>query len=796
MPRSGSPEDDPSPRRATRLRLAIRLGGAAAAFLLLLLCGAAAAFWWTLPPTSQTLRIADLSHPVSVSLDGYGIPHITAATAEDAAAALGFLHARDRMFQMELMRRVGSGRVAEIAGPAGLPIDRMMRVLGVRERAAAAYTVLPATTRALLDAYARGVNAEIAARGRFIAPEFLLLGAPEPWTPVDSLLWGRLMALTLGGNWRTELARLASSDHIPLQRQLALQPAQASALPPQASWQQPTADPVLRRLASDLDKSLPRFPAAYTLPSEASDEWAVDGAHSTTGAPLLAGDPHLALGFPGIWYLARISRPGGVLTGATAPGAPFLVLGQNTHIAWSFTSNEADTQDLFIEHPAPGGGYMTPDGPRPFTIRTERIRVRGRPDVVITVRATRHGPVISDAVPDPHGRLLAVAMEALAPTTAEHQDIAAGLAALDNATGIDQAGQAAATSAAPVQNLLVADRSRIALFTTGMVPLRRAGDGSFPVDGANGAHDWIGAASGEALPHVVGSASGHLLNGNERTAGPGFPIDMGRDWPGDWRARRIRALLERSPRYDVDDFVRMQTDVTSAFASATLPGLLARRLRPPATSRAAAALGLLADWDGRMSAEAPQPLIFNAWMQRFVADRLREGGIDQGIIGPWPDFTAFLLSDVGRAECPDCDRALLRALDEATAAIAASQGENPHTWRWSGPHVAVFENAFLHALPLAGRVARRTIAIPGDDTTLFRAGNGSLGDLTATHGAAYRGVYDLADPRRSRYIATPGQSGNWLSARAWNLMHRWASGDSMMIPERPVTISAAATLLP
>ena len=762
----------------------------------------AGALWWTLPPTRQTLRIASLSGPVDVSLDGYGIPRIQARSAEDAAAALGFLHARDRMFQMELMRRVGSGRVSEIAGRAALPLDRMMRVLGLRVRAAAAYPVLPPATRRLLDAYARGVNAEIAARGRFIAPEFLLLGPPEPWTAVDSLLWGRLMALTLSGNWRTELARLALSDRVPLQRQLALQPVQTTALPPQAML----ADPALFRLAADLDRSLPRYPAAYTLPGEASDEWAVDGAHSVTGAPLLAGDPHLALGFPGLWYLARIARPGGVLTGATAPGTPFLVLGQNTHIAWSFTSNEADTQDLFIEqpepltNPSPGGGYLTPDGLRPFVIRTERIRVRGAADVVMTVRETRHGPVVSDAlpyaVPELHGRLLAVAMEALAPTSTEHEDIAAGLSALDDATTIEQAGRAAAATAAPVQNLLVADRTGIAMFTTGMVPIRRAGDGSVPVEGADGAHDWVGAASGTALPHTEAPASGHLLNGNERTAGPDFPVYLGRDWPGDWRARRIRALLAQTARYDVDDFVRMQTDVTSAFATATLPGLLARHLQAPAASPSATALGLLAGWDGRMTADAPQPLIFNAWMQQFVADRLRAGRIDQGVVGPWPDFATLLLSDAGRRACPDCDQALLHAIEEACSDVARSQGSNPHAWRWSGPHVAVFDNAFLRALPLVGRIAQRSIGVAGDDTTLFRAGNGALGDFTASHGAAYRGVYDLASPGRSRYVATPGQSGNWLLANAWNLMQRWASGDSMMIPERPGTISATATLLP
>ena len=602
---------------------AIALGAVATIGILLV----AVALWLTLPDREQVLRIPGLGHPVAVSFDTVGIPRIEAASAEDAAAALGFVHARDRMFQMELMRRVGSGRVSEIAGRAALPIDRMMRTLGLRIRAAAAYPMLPPSDRRLLEAYARGVNAEIAARGRFIAPEFLLLGPPEPWTPTDSLLWGRLMALTLGANWRTELARLAASSRLPLGRQLALRPASGDVPPPQASL----ADPRLASLAAELDRRLPRFPAAFTLPEEASDEWAVDGAHSLTGAPLLAGDPHLALGFPAVWYLARITRPGAVLTGATAPGAPFLVIGQNGHIAWTFTSSEADTEDLFIEHPGPAGTYLAPDGPRPIVTRRETIRVRGGPASVITIRETRHGPLISDIMPDMNDRhgqglLLAVSMEALAPVTPTHQDAATSLFALDDAVSVAQAGAVAATSTAPVQNLLVADRSRIAQFTTGIVPIRRQGDGSFPQDGADGAHDWIASASGDSLPHVLSPAGGHLLNGNERTSPTGFPVFMGRDWPDDWRARRIRTLLTSRPRHDVAGFAGMQSDTASAFAAALLPGLLSRLAAHPPDEFPARALALLHGWDGSMSAAAPQPLIFNAWMQRFVADMLQRDG--------------------------------------------------------------------------------------------------------------------------------------------------------------------------
>ncbi len=789
-------------RSGRRRGPALGIAGLAAAGLAAVLATgivlAAILLWRTLPGRDQTLRIPGLGHPVAITFDAVGIPRIEAGSAEDAAAALGFAHARDRMFQMELMRRVGSGRISEIAGRAALPLDRMMRTLGLRVRAEAAYPMLPPHDRRLLDAYARGVNAEIAARGRFIAPEFLLLGPPEPWTPTDSLLWGRLMALSLGANWRTELARLAASSRLPLTRQLALRPVSGDVPAPQAS----VADPSLTRLAAELDRRLPRFPAAFTLPDEASDEWAVDGAHSQTGAPLLAGDPHLALGFPAVWYLARISRPGAVLTGATAPGAPFLVIGQNGHIAWTFTSSEADTQDLFIEHPGPPGTYLTPDGPHPFLTRRETIRVRGQPDSVLTVRETRHGPLISDILPDMtdghgQGRLLAVAMEALAPVTPTHRDAASSLFALGDAASVEQAGAVAATSTAPVQNLLVADRTRIAQFTTGIVPIRKGGDGSFPQDGADGAHDWIASASGDRLPHVVAPTSGHLLNGNERTSPLDFPVYMGRDWPDDWRARRIRVLLASRPRHDVAGFAGMQSDTASAFAAAVLPDLLSRLAAHPPDEFPARALALLRGWDGSMSAAAPQPLIFNAWMQRFVADTLQRDGIAEAVAAPWPDFAAFLLSARGAVWCGgDCTPALLRALDAATARIAEIQGNDPASWRWSAAHRAVFDNTFLRALPLIGRLARRSIAISGDETTLLRAGSGALGDFDADHGAAYRGVYDLADPEASRFIVTPGQSGNWLSGNAWNLMQHWASGATMTIPRRPGSVSATASLTP
>jgi penicillin amidase len=533
---------------------------------------------------------------------------------------------------------------------------------------------------------------------------------------------------------------------------------------------------------------LPRFPGPFTQPGTASNAWAVDGTRSATGAPLLAGDPHLAFGFPGIWYLARIDTPDTTLAGATAPGVPFMVLGHNRDIAWTFTTTGADTEDVFIETPIgakeAGGNaadtteYATPDGPLPFIVRHEIIKIRGQPDQLLTVRETRHGPVISD-LDGGTGSILAVSMASLKPGNMA----AAGLRALNLAHNVAEAGNAAAAITAPVQNLMVADRAGIGLFVTGRVPIRRAGDGSVPVAGADGAHDWIGWASGEQLPRIVAPASGHLVNANERIAPPDFPVFLGRDWFGDWRARRIRELLAATDQHTADDFTRMQLDVVSPLARDLLPRLVTVQTDDP---REAAALGLLKSWDGSMERDLPQPLIFTAWLDRFVDLVLRDAGIPLTSAGPRSEFAAYVLTSSGPSPpgarwCHgDCGVLLRASLASAIADLAARFGPDPTTWRWGEPHQAVFANPLLSRLPVIGRLFSFRIESPGGDTTIDR-GVPARDSFESVHGPAFRAVYDLADLDRSRFVVAPGQSGNPLSSHAADFLRRWRDGDTIML---------------
>jgi len=774
-------------RRKSRLWRVIGQSAAAlGAIILLAIALLGGLLWYSQPSSDQAAAIAGLSAPVSITVDQDGVPRIHAASEIDAAAALGFLHARDRMFQLELLRRSASGRLSELVGPETLRFDREMRVLGLRFRAMADEAALPPADRAVLEAYARGVNAWISARGRFSAPEFIFLGAPEPWRPSDTLLWAKTMGLWLAGNWQQELARLALSQTLPAERIAELWPRRRLVVAAQAA----SVDARLVARAAQVLAALPHFPEPFTLPSDESNAWAVAGTLSATGHPLLAGDPHLVYSLPGTWYLVRIERPEGVWAGATAPGVPGIVMGRNPHIAWAFTTTGADTQDVFIETPVGDDLYATPDGPRPFTTRAERIGVRGQPDVVLKVRETRHGPVVSDIAPERDGKLLAVAMASLQPG----ETTASGFLALNRAGSVAEAGETAARITSPVQNMFVADTEHIGLFVTGRVPVRRAGDGSMPVDGADGRHDWLGFASGQQLPVTVDPPGGRMLNANEPVAPTDFPTFLGHDPRGPWRAERIDELLAASRRHTVADFARMQVDAGSTYARQLLPVLRGVAV-PEGTARQA--LSQLKDWDGAMSMDSPQPLIFNAWLARFREDVLRRAGVpEQSPAVSRLDFVAWLLSPnadpAARSAWCDgsCDRMLGKALESAAAELAARLGPDPAAWRWGVVHRAVFAHPVLRFVPLLGRLTEVSAAIPGDTTTINRQ-EALFGGFESVHGPSYRGVYDLADLDRSRFIVAPGQSGNPLSPTARVFLERWADG--AMVALGPDTDGATTT---
>ncbi len=785
----------PHPR--SRFRWLRRLGLLLLALVLLGVAGVAGALWWTLPGEEGELRLAGLSAPVEVTFDAQGIPRIAAADERDAAMALGWLHARDRLFQMELMRRGAAGRLAELLGPPALRLDRFTRTLGLARRAEADLAAQSPETRAVLEAYAAGVNAWIAARGRFAAPEFLALGAPQPWRPAHSLLWGKVMGLWLSGNWRAELERARLASILPPERLRELFPTGASAGHPDEP--QAALDPDrLRRLTA----ALPRFPEPGTLPGSASNAWAVSGRHAASGAPLLASDPHLGFQAPILWYLARIDlKDGRMLAGATSPGVPFLVIGRNAHLAWGFTTTQSDTQDLFVERLAGPDAYQTPEGPRPFTVIEERIAVRGAAPDILRVRETRHGPVISDLdeTQRADGTVLALGAANLAP-----EDTAAtGLHALNRAGSVAEARGAAALITSPSQNLMTADAGGgIGLLLTGRTPVRKAGDGTLPVPGWDGAHDWLGWAPFDALPHVVDPPSGMLANANNRVAPADFPVFLGADWVADWRFRRIGALLGARPQQDVASFVAMQRDTISPFAQSLIGQDSLLRGLPMADGAVGQAQALLLGWDGDVAADRPEPLIFNAWLKRLGRLALVAGGVPDGAGPASAAFLSFVLSpdNRGAAWCAgDCRTLAARALAEAIAELQRSLGDNPVRWRWGEVHRAIFEHPILRAIPGLASLVRLEAETGGDEWTISRGGLRGGAGLEAwqhVHGAGLRLVADLADPDSTLAIIATGQSGHPLSPHWDDLLPAWRDGAMIRLGKSPEVVGNRQILLP
>ncbi|HZH46634.1 MAG TPA: penicillin acylase family protein, partial [Roseococcus sp.] len=714
------------------------------------------AIWWTLPSRPVGLAAA-------VAFDADGVPTIRAASERDAAIALGYLHARDRLFQMEMMRRNAEGRLSELAGPATLRLDRFHRTLGLAGRAEADYAALLPDTRAILDAYAEGVNLLIRQRGRFASPEFLPLGTPEPWRPAQSLLWAKTMGLYLSNNWRTEIERASLAARLPPERLWELWPLDSSpGRPDVLALDGPRPAPVRAAEAPALPgvatllAQLPVFGTDAPLPSSASNAWAV--SRGVRGAPILASDPHLSYGAPVIWYLARIELPERTLRGATSPGVPFVVIGRSHDLAWGFTTTHSDTQDVFIE-----------DEAAVTASREEVIRVRGAPDHRLRIRETRNGPVISDLDPG-QGRMLAVRMANLEP----NDSAATGLLALNRAASLAEARAAAALIASPPQNLMLADRhGGIAMFLTGRVPIRAEGhDGALPARAA----PWQGFVPFDALPHAGNPASGRLVNANNRIQPPPEPGTsaepyLGRDWFGDWRFRRIHERLDAAPA-SLDGSAAIQMDAVSLLAREALPVLAAL---PRGSGALATAQALLANWDGGIRADAAQPLIWNAFARRLQALAFRRAGVPDA-----PDsaeFLRFLLHDEGAAWwCGGDCRALAGiALAEVVGELAARLGTDPEAWRWGALHVARFEHPLLRFVPVLGRLTSLAAPVSGDNETVQRQGMRGTG-WTAIHGSGLRFVADMADADSAHLVIATGQSGHPLSRHWGDWLARWRDG--------------------
>ncbi|WP_029045919.1 penicillin acylase family protein [Cupriavidus sp. amp6] len=792
--------------------------------LVLAIAGTAGAFIWyrqaAQPPASGTVALPGLHGQVTIVRDGNGVPQIRAASKADAWFALGYVHAQDRLWQMQMNKRVVAGRLAEILGPSALDTDKFLRTLGVRRNAEAILAQASPQTRAALQAYADGVNAWIDHRQGPLPPEFLLLRTqPERWEPADTLGWQTMMAWDLGGNWNQETLRMRLAQVLPVARiseLLAPYPGEQPLRTMDYGHLYKQLAPLANAMASVGDKAPPGY-----VEGMGSNNWVVSGAHTRSGKPMLANDPHLGLQAPALWYFARMTAPGLDVAGATLPGIPVVVLGHNDRIAWGLTNTAPDVQDLFIERLRPGSEtqYQTPDGWATFETRTETIRVKGAPDVTLKVRSTRHGPVVSDvseplsAAAGPLGAQYVVAFQwtALRPDDRTFQ---AGMK-------MNEARDWASFTAAlrdfhsPQQNIVYADvDGNIGFFAPGRVPLRRADNdlkGLAPAPGWDARYDWAGFIPFEALPQRYNPAEGVIVTANQRIVPPDYPHFITSEWTVPYRHDRIHALLAATPRHTFDTFAAIQKDVLSLAVRDALPLLLAAPVshdgaRP---QRERALLDALREWDGTMDANRAEPLVVTAWL-RELSRRLFEEKVGEAIfVRLWDQRNVQqpmlnILRDPGKLGAFWCDRphtrpaescndAIADAWTQAMADLSRRYGDDPTRWRWGEAHAARSEHKPF------GKVAYLSplfnLRVPtGGDTYTVNVGRHNLRDEKApfenTHAASVRALYDLADLPGSRFMDSTGQSGNALLPRYRDWTGKWAAVEYVTMPLAPAQAEA------
>jgi penicillin G amidase len=782
-----------------------------AASLALVFVGLAVYLRGSLPQTRGELTVTGAAAPITITRDAYGVPHIQAQSLDDALFGLGFVHGQDRLWQMELTRRIVQGRVAEIAGPPAATVDVYLRSLGLYRAAQSAAKSIAPDVAPRVAAYAAGVNAAMRAHRGPLPPEFTLAQVtPSAWTVEDSVATVKSLALQLSANAFREAIRV---------RLLAeLTPEQLNEFYP--PFPKAAADAWTQAQAVNVKAAA--FDRLGFLQDQldlrgASNNWVVSGARSASGKPLLANDPHLGLTLPAVWYLARLSWPGGEAVGGTVPGIPGIVTGRTRNIAFGLTTTGGDTQDIFVErlNAKDPDAYDTAQGPQKFKTRTETIKVRFGADRQIAVRETAYGPVIPSDEPRlaqyvPKGSVIALRWPAL---DAQDGTIETSIRILEAKDASEpEIAKAFANYRAPLQSWVYAGiDGSIGKLIPGPIPIRdprQGSEGMVPSPGWTPGASWTRLTGYAEWPHFRNSAEGWFATANNKVVPDDFPHKVANEWDAPVRFRRIQEMLSAKPVHSIDSFKAMQRDVIDVYAREITPQLLAQT--KPSSATASKALDLLKGWDGAMTLDRPQPLIFAAWMRQFMkhvmADEMKDAF--SLVWNYWPEFTTRVIQNEGgvarwcddigtKDRVEDCGAQLSSSLDTALSELSAAHGADPAAWKWRDAHIGRLNHLGFGQIPGLGGLFNMQVPIPGGAHTIDRADHrlGSSAPFAAVHGSGFRGISDLGNPEASAYIIASGQSGNVYSPHYTDLVPIWAKGDYIDINKPPSAGDAAAHAL-
>jgi penicillin amidase len=692
------------------------------AIALLIVAALVAVYWYAwrpLPETSGTLP-ARVSAPATVTRDALGVPHIRAASVEDLIYAQGYVTAQDRLWQMDANRRYTAGQLAEVLGQAGVSSDRDMRQLRLRRIADESVSRLPAADRAVLAAYARGVNDFIESHRNRLPVEFSLLRYdPRPWTVGDSVLVGLMMVHDLTTSWRDELRKMELTR---------------------------VGD---RALVDELFA-----PRSGAEAQPGSNAWAVSGSRTRSGKPLLSNDMHLEISVPSIWYMAHLTAPGVDVSGVTVPGMPCVIVGHNRRIAWGITNLQADVQDLYLEKIDPQTGRYVYQG-RNEQARPERdvIAVRDAKPIPVTYWITRHGPLVLEDNKNYYALRWFIADEGMFQFP---------FLDINRASNWQEFTAALSRMPGPGSNLVYADvEGNIGYHAVGRVPIRKDSTGDLPADGSTGAQEWAGYIPFEDLPSAFNPPSGAIVTANQNPFPANYRYPLNGNFAAPYRANRIRQLLEARRDWSAPEMLGVQKDVYSAFSHFLARQAVAAYDRAqPRPQAVTEAVGLLRGWNGQMLAGDAQPLLAS-----LLYDQLKAAFGERAAPGKGPNYRFSmapaiiekLLRERPARWFADYDKLLLKCLDDAVAQAGRMQGRNPSRWNYGRTQQWTLAHPIVSRVPLVGG--------------WFNVGpapmNGSGQTVNQLHnklGPSMRMTVDLGNLDGSLLNLPVGQSGQVLSS--------------------------------
>lgn len=724
-----------------------------------------------------TLSVHGLQESVRVQRDRWGVAHIYAQNEHDLFFAQGFVVAQDRLFQMELWRRSGQGRLAEILGPSAVKRDVNARLLRFRGDMDAEYKSYATDTKEILEAFTSGINAYIAEiqkpGGVGLPLEFQLAGfKPEPWKPEDCL--NRLAAYSVTGNGASELhnAQLVAllgaekaAELLELDPPVKLDPAPGIDL----SGLSPA---LLENLVgSDVPLHFPE------RPPQGSNNWTVSGSLTASGKPFLANDPHRVIAEPSLRYIVHLVAPGWNVIGAGEPGLPGVAVGHNEKIAWGFTIFGLDQQDLYLAqlNPDDPEQYKTERGWERMEVKTETIGVRGGAPVSVKLKFTRHGPVLWED----GKRALALHWVGAEPGTAGYL----GSLALDRAGNWQEFEQAMPRWKVPSENIVYADRDgNIGEHSTGLAPLRKNWTGLLPMP-ESGGYEWSGFVPNGNLPHTYNPATGFVATANHKMIPENYGYAVGFQWASPERFLRISEVLggaaKSAHKLTLDDMENLQNDVVSLPARE-----LQSLLKHAAGNSPTTMVKLLLDWDCAVTTDSTAATLYEFWVAELhdAVSKLFIPAEAQKIAGKLSLLKTIRELSRPRAavfgQNPEAARdvLLLQTLQAADQKLPAKLGPDPKNWTWGQLHRVSFFHPLDGAAPSAKALFDRgPIPRPGDGTTVNATyfGGGSFDQLA---GASYREIFDLGDWDNGLGISVPGQSGQPGSPHYDDLLPLWAHG--------------------